>query len=556
MRRVVPALAVAIVAAPHAAVAQGATLPPGPAYQAPPAPQPQKALPDIRIERRGSVSDTGPSGPAVVIGTLHVTGATRFPEVVLVGVAGFEPGKALTIADLRRMAARISNYYNAHGYIVAQAYVPAQVIADGAVTITVIEGRYGAVDLKNRSRLHDGVARGILSGLQTGDVIDSTPLERRLLLLSDVPGVHVASTLEPGAAVGTSDLQADLTNAHLVSGEVDVDNDGDPLTGRYRGGGTLNLNDPFGLGDLASVRFLTSGSGFYYVKGSYQAQLGVVTLGGAYQAFEYELGRQFASLNLQGSERIASIYASYPLIRTYDDTLRVLGDFDYRVLHDNEDTPGAEDDRRAEVGTVGLTGNHHDHLGGGGWDAYTLSLSAGDLNIQSPLALAADATTARSEGGYAVLRGGIDRLQNIGGPFQVYGWVRGQVASKNLDISEQMELGGAYAVRAYPEGEAYGDEGYLATVELRMWLPKPWERMPGRLQLAAFEDVGFVRFAVNPWLTGPDTATRSGAGAGLTWAQDNNFLVRVSYAHRVGTPPATSFPDTGGEFRFEAMKFF
>jgi hemolysin activation/secretion protein len=293
-----------------------------------------------------------------------------------------------------------------------------------------------------------------------------------------------------------------------------------------------------------------------YVRGSYQAQLADATVGAAYEYFSYSLGPQYGASNINGSEQIASLYASYPLIRTSDDTLRLRGDVDYRFLRNSLDTPSLDGDRHAVVGTLGLTGQHYDHFGGGGADAYSLSVSVGELHIQSAEALAADAVTSRTEGDYAVFRGSVDRLQNIVGPFQLYIWARGQAASRNLDIDEKIELGGAYGVRAYPEGEAYGDEGVLGTIEARMWLPKPWALMPGRLQLAVFEDAGAVRFAVHPWLPGPDTATRSGAGVGLTWSDPNDFLVRVSYAHRTGSPPATSYRDTGGELRFEAVKFF
>jgi len=293
-----------------------------------------------------------------------------------------------------------------------------------------------------------------------------------------------------------------------------------------------------------------------YVRGSYQALVADVTVGAAYEAFHYQLGPQYQSLGVDGSEQIASLYASYPLVRSYDDTLRATADVDYRTLQNSGGALYVDGDRHAVVGTLGLTGLHHDRLGDGGSDNYALSVSVGDLDIGSPQARAADAVTARSQGTYAVVRGSVDRLQNIGGPFQIYAWVRGQAGSRNLDIDEKMELGGAYAVRAYPEGEAYGDEGVVGTLELRMWLPKPWARMPGRLQLAAFEDAGYVRFAADPWAPGSDSATRSGIGGGLTWTQENNFLLRVSYAHRLGTPPATSYPESGGEFRFEALKFF
>ncbi len=524
--------------------------------QVPPAPQPQAAVPDIRIERRGSVADNGPVGPPVMVTALHIAGATRFPESTLVAVTGFKPGAALTIFDLRRMAGLVSAYYNAHGYVVAQAYVPAQAVTDGAVTIVVIEGHYGAVVLNNKSRLHDGLARDVLAGLKSGDVVEAAPMRRRLLLLSDIPGVEVKSEIVPGDAVGSSDLRVDLANQPLISGSVQVDNDGDPYTGRYRGGGTLNLNDPLGIGDQATVRYLTSGQGLQFGRASYQAQIANVTLGAAYEDFRYDLGRQYGAADLDGSEQIVSVYASYPLIRSDRDTVRLRADFDYRWLTNNRAAPALEGDRRAEVGSLAIIGDHYDSLGGGGADAYSITATAGALDIQSPLALAADRATSRTQGSYGVIRGSVDRLQNVGGPFQIYAWVRGQAASRNLDIDEKMELGGAYAVRAYPEGEAYGDEGVVGTLEARMWLPKPWRRMPGRLQLAVFEDAGFVRFAVRPWLPGADHATRAGAGVGLAWAKPGNFLLQLSYAHRTGTPPATSIRESSGEFRFEAVKFF
>jgi hemolysin activation/secretion protein len=165
-----------------------------------------------------------------------------------------------------------------------------------------------------------------------------------------------------------------------------------------------------------------------------------------------------------------------------------------------------------------------------------------------------DAATLRTQGGYGKLRFSVDRLQTISGPFEIFAAVRGQAAFKNLDISEKMELGGAYAVRAYPEGEAYGDEGYVATLEARVWLPKLLEALPGRMQLVGFFDTGSVRFNKTQPVAGPNSATRSGAGVGLNWTDNNNFAVRVAYAQVVG-PRATSAPGSG-QFWFEVTKFF
>jgi hemolysin activation/secretion protein len=356
--------------------------------------------------------------------------------------------------------------------------------------------------------------------------------------------------------VGTSDLKATITNGHLITGDLEVDNGGNPYTGAYLGGGTININDPLGIGDMASVRILTSGEGLQYIRGSYQAQLGDTTLGASYAAFHYRLGEQFTDLQAHGSEQIASVFASYPLIRSYDNNLRAVVDFDHRTFQDDIASVGVVADKSANVGTIGLVGNHRDSLAGGGSDNYSVFVSAGDLDIETPSTRLTDAGAARTDGGYEKVYMSLDRLQTIAGPFSIYGALRGQIASTNLDISEKMELGGPKNVRAYPEGEAYGDEGYVATVEGRVAVPRLIPALPGHFQFIGFFDTGQVRSYKDPFLPGANRETRSGAGPGLNWVSDNNFMVKVSYAFIVKTGPATSYPDDTGQFWFEAVKFF
>ena len=140
-----------------------------------------------------------------------------FSEAELLAVTGFRPESELTLAELRGMASKIALHYHTHGYFVAQAYLPAQDIKNGAVTIAVIEGQYGKVSLRNQTKLSDALANGLLDGLNSGDTIAIAPLESRLLLLSDLPGVNVKSTLVPGASVGTSDLIVDVTPGQRVT---------------------------------------------------------------------------------------------------------------------------------------------------------------------------------------------------------------------------------------------------------------------------------------------------------------------------------------------------
>ena len=519
----------AALAAPPAVVSAG-----GQFQQIPPPPAAERTIPDIRIDRSGKAHDLGPAGPKVQVQSLHVSGETLFPEADLIAVAGFHPGSQLDLRDLREMAARISDFYNRRGYFVAQAYLPAQDIQAGAVTIVVIEGHYGRVGLDNHTNLSNGLAHSILHGLDSGDVVAGGPLERRLLILSDIPGVLVKSTLSPGAEVGTSDLTVALTPGPRFTGSIDADNGGDPNTGAWRLGGTLNINDPTGHGDLITLRALSSFDGLDYGRAAYQFQVQDATIGVSYAALDYRLHGDFSALRASGTAQVASAYASYPIVRSYDNNLVALTDFDYRTYHDKEDAIFQVTDKDEYALLVGISGDHHDNLGGGGWDQFSLGYTFGDLDIQTPAARLIDAGTARAQGDYGKLSYSVSRLQTVWGPVSVYGLIRGQEASKNLDISEKMELGGAYAVRAYAEGAIYADDGYVATIEARLMLPPLPDAVPGRVQLFGFIDTAQASANHSPWFPGPNHESVSGGGVGLNWTAFNNFVVKATYAHTLG----------------------
>lgn len=454
------------------------------------------------------------------------------------------------------MAAKITAQYAKTGYFVARAYLPAQQIRDNTVTIEVSEGKYGKVILRNKTTLADAQAYRLLEGLNSGDPIITEPLESRLLLLSDTPGVNVSSTLVPGTAPGTSDLVVDLTPGKRVSGEVDIDNSGSRYTGEYRLGGTVNLNNPLGLGDMASVRAVTSGKGLTYGRVSYQVPFGRATVGAAYSRLQYELGQEFAPLRATGTAEIANIYGIYPLIRARNNNLNTQLTYEARTFKDKIDAFPSVTDKKASVLLASLYGNHRDSLGGGGISAYSLTLSAGNLDIQTPAALAVDAASAKSNGSYGKLGFTALRLQRVTSVVSIYGSLSGQVASKNLDSSEKMELGGMNGVRAYPQGEAHGDEGYLLNLEARLLLPKLSERVPGEIHLIGFVDAGSVTINKNPWAAGTNRRSLGAYGIGASWGEPGKFLVRAFYAVKMGNEAAISAPDKPGRFWFQAIKYF
>ncbi|HEY8356818.1 MAG TPA: ShlB/FhaC/HecB family hemolysin secretion/activation protein, partial [Ramlibacter sp.] len=529
----------------------------GGGLQVPAAPALPRSAPEIRIEPRAAPAAPRASGDArIVVRALRLEGHALYPEAQLLALAQFTPGSELTLADLEGMALRITQHYRANGYFVAQAYLPAQDIRDGVVTIAVSEGRFGALRLRNESNLSDHVAHSALANLKSGDAIATRPFESGLLLLSDVPGVNVRSTLVPGTTPGTSDLMVDVLPGQRVTGSIDADNGGNRYTGAYRVGATVNVNNPLGLGDVASLRVLTSGSGLRYGRGSYQLQAGRGQVGVAYSRLSYELGREFASLGANGTADIASVFGRYPVLRTRDDNIYLQLAVEARRFEDHLDSVPSVTDRNARVLMTSAFGDHRDDLGGGGVNSWFVTWSHGQLDIETPAARAADALAARTNGRYDKLSFSAMRLQRIGGPFSVYASFSGQLASKNLDVSERMSLGGMNGVRAFPEGEAYADEGYVVTLEGRMDLPPPPAPIPGRLQLIAFADGGSVKTNRNPWAPGDNRRSLGGAGLGVNWAEPGNFLVRAFVARRVGSERATSAPDRPARFWVQGVKYF
>jgi hemolysin activation/secretion protein len=164
-----------------------------------------------------------------------------------------------------------------------------------------------------------------------------------------------------------------------------------------------------------------------------------------------------------------------------------------------------------------------------------LSVVSGHLSINSASALAIDAASAQTHGSYSRLSYSLSRLQRIGASQQLWLLVTGQNASKNLDSSEKFSLGGANGVRAYPLGEASGDEGYRATLELR-------HQVLPLVQASVFYDIGSVSINKTPFgPTANNRRTLSAVGVGLN-ASIRRVQLKASLAWRASSEQANSIP--------------
>lgn len=552
------ALCVGLLSAP---VLMSQTMPSagGQMQQIPVVPMPNNQAPavsqSVQGVRRAPAELMTTSSVTFVANRLNVTGARAYTQTDLQRIAGFTPGQTVHVQRLNEMANKITQRYRRDGYLVAQAYVLAQEIKDGTVTLAVLEGQYGQIKVNNVSTLKSDVPNQLLMGLNTADPILAAPLEDRLLRLSDVPGVQTRASLVPGASLGLSDLVVDVKPGPRVSGSVDADNAGNRYTGEYRVGATVNFNNPTDRGDVITLRALSSGPGLQYMRAAYQMPVGRGRVGVAYSDLTYKLGREFAALDANGHARIATVFGSQALIRSRQSNLYAGLSLDSKVFQDRVDAIPAVTDKRAQVLTASIYGDHRDAWGGGGLSGFSLAWSLGQLDIQTPAARALDDSTAHTNGGYNKISFALSRLQRVTQTVSVLASLSGQVASKNLDVSEKMELGGMYGVRAYPEGEAYADQGYLLTLEARKQLQLPLSVI-GQVHLAAFVDTGHVTLNHSAWTTSNTSRQLSGAGVGAYWTRSQDFSVKAFYARKLSSEDAQSAPDKSGRFWVQAVKYF
>jgi len=495
-----------------------------------------KATAPLRLEENVTRTDSANDDVRIAVSAIRVSGSSAFTSAELEALVANLIGGEHTLAELYQGAARITAYYRERGYVIARAYLPAQDIQGGVVVIAVVEGRIGEQRINNQSRLSDERASGYLSGIKRGDALHAAPVERALLLLNDTPGVGGArATLQPGASVGTSDLVVEIDPSAPYVARVELDNFGNRYTGEHRLGAALALNSPLKMGDQFTVRALASDQDLSYARIAYQIPVGSsgLRLGAAYFDTRYRLGKEFAALQAYGTATSGSLFAVYPFIRSQTGNLSATLTLEDKKLGDRTDAPVTVVDKHIQLASLGLAGNYQDALGGAGMTSFDLSLVAGRLGMDAG-SLAADALTARSNGGYTRLAYNFNRLQRLTDNVSLSISLSGQQAGKNLNSSEKFFLGGANGVRAYPQGEGNGDQGWLATLELRhLFLPN--------LQGAVFYDAGSVRINHNPFVAGENTRNISGAGVGAN-ANFNGLQIIAYAAWRINGGQPTSEP--------------
>lgn len=503
--------------------------PPGAVPSTAPIPGPRPPTPDAVL-----------TGPRFVVKAFRFTGAVLIPEAELQERVAAYRDLNVNFGILQLLAEQLTGYYLQKGYL-ARVIVPEQEVKDGVVLIRVIEGQRGSLIIDNKGRRVDGdrVAGFINHRLGAGASFSVARLDEALAILNEQPGVRATTSLKPGTREGEVAVVVSAVDKPLFNGSVGINNTGGRASGVIQTQGALSLSNPTGHFDAGSL-FFNGSEGTTYLRADYSLAVGSsgLRLGANAAALKYRIIEEsLRPLDLRGEAATFGLTASYPLLRTRRFGLSLVGSHDIKKLVDRS-AVGETGNREVEVTNLGFGGDLQHRLGSRpALTSFGAGLSFGNSDQRNAGALAADAASRQSNGGFSKIAYGARNLVELSSQWSTSVQLRGQFAGNNLDSSERFSLGGPAALRAYPTGEATGDEGWLLNVNLRRNLA------PG-LAASLFYDAGGITINKSTWdgwnagnTNLPNRYTLAGIGASVDWRFVPAALLSATFAVPVGSNP-------------------
>jgi hemolysin activation/secretion protein len=449
-------------------------------------------------------------------------------------------GKKLSLADLQDLATRITRYYRGHGYFVARAYIPAQEVVGQTVTIRVIEGQYGDFHLQNHARLRDGIAQDILDAVRDKDIVSVDTLERAMMILNDTPGTRVTQvSVSPGTKIGTSDFNVTTEPTPLVSGQVALDDYGGLYTGRGRVSVNASIDGPTHSGDRVDVfALLDENNELNSGRLAYTTLLTPTGLTGelGVSRTTYKLGSTYKDLDAYGHATSIDGQLSYPIVLTETRRLQAVFGVQHSDLLDEISSTDTKTPKQSDTISPGLEFSTTSATSA---NSAGISVTLGELGIDSPSAKELDAEGGKTDGQFAKIDAHADHKQSLPRGLVLDLDARAQVVpgGKSLDGSQKLLVSGDTAVQAYSPDELLGDDGAIG----RVTLSRPFTiREVVVLTPSAFFDVGWAH---NGYTTTdvPSDRTLTDVGPGLT-ATYRNIVASVEWAHRTSGGKAIAEP--------------
>jgi hemolysin activation/secretion protein len=484
------------------------------------------SAPALNIQRTPNAFSFSEAGAQLQVSAFRLVGVKQLTDEALQQKLAPLLNRSLTVAQINSAAELVTQAYREAGFALAQAVVLPQSVEGGVIAITVNEGNLQKLEFTSpaQTSVPPVLQTGLSQAVRADEAVNIKQLEEALLLGNDLParGQSTAEISFGNQPTEGVDIKINYQPPARWQGLASIDNHGNRFTGNERALGQLYWNDPSSSGDQLGLTVLSTGDKLNYIQLGYRRPVSLrTTIGVSVSALQYKLCCQNVGAQAKGSATSASLDVAHNLRMQRGDKLFLTASLDTRAL-------------KSELNNLNQTDRHVSGLGIGirrateasqgvlrGW---ALNLRAGQAELDNSTDRATDALAVRVQGKFSKLSGSFYQSNALGGGWSVLSQVRGQAnLGRNLDSSEKFVLGGPEGVRAYPSGEAVGDSGLLANIELRYAVASA-----KGLSLSGFIDGGAInRFTKNASLIlgqQVNSYNLSGLGFGLRYESQQATL--------------------------------
>ncbi|MGF6771171.1 hemolysin activation/secretion protein [Paraburkholderia sp. GAS199] len=452
-------------------------------------------------------------------------------------------GKDITIGDLIQVANGVTKLYQDRGYALSFAFIPAQTFDEGVVRVTVVEGYVSAVKVTGKAGAVEDKIRAIADHIVADRPLRRATFERYVNVLGLLPGVKVAANVPPPQNTdGATTLELNVDRKPFdVSTGIDFNHPG------VQGLLTATENGLTALGEQLSVSALLpkGRDNVTYLAAHAAVPIGSNGLVGKIDASHYR-GNPTDNPGLPSTiqrtvinDKIGGSLA-YPILLSNERSL--MGTASVYASHDED---------RYHAQTTGAQIGLHSQV-------RVLQLQADYTSVQPTQVRRASFNVAKafnilgaSKGGDSNVPGFVEtnpasiNFVRTGATFsQTNEWpmkigtavsVTGQYSAVSLPTSEQISFGAQRFALGYEPGEASGDSGWGASVEVNRAFA------PGFTYLRTFTPyVSFDMARVYLHAGTPSPSKLSSIAFGFRISDAKYYSLDLSVAKPVGDAPVES----------------
>jgi hemolysin activation/secretion protein len=463
---------------------------------------------------------------------IEVVGNTLFQSAALNPIIQPVEGRAVTFAELQKVADAITQLYLNQGYITSRAVLVDQKVTDGIVKIQVIEGGLEKIEIQGTKRLNPNYVRSRIA-LGTGKPLSTAKLEEQLKILRTNPLLsNVEASLQPGTGLGQSILMVRVTEANPFDANVSIDNYSPPSVGSERLGLSATHRNLTGMGDELGIAyyFTTKGAANIY---DFTYKVPLNTMNGTLQLRTSINNNQvieprFKALNIRGESELYEISYRQPLVRSLREEFALFAGFSYQ---DGQTFtfagptpfgfgPDTQGNSRTRVLKFGQDYVRRDTKGT--WAMRSLfSLGTGLFDATSN-------PNPVPDGRFFSWLAQVQRVQRLSADNLLIAQAEIQLTPNALLPSQQYIIGGGQSVRGYRQNARAGDNGIKFSLEDRITVQKDASGNP-MLQVMPFVDLGYIwNVDNNPNLL-QSQKFLAGTGLGILFQPIPNLNLRIDY---------------------------